>query len=625
MSNQPTASAGSRAVTAIAAGLALGVLAAIIHALIEPFGHYRPAIPYMGTPGVKVLALYLAFGCGIGLLSGIFGALFSASRARPVLVTIATIGFTYTAVFLMRNAVRANLSNHLLSVLFAVGLWSSLAFLLHRWISGGFPQKWIRTLGVVALLVTLVVAGWSSRHSSLPARDGAADAPNILIVLVDALRSDHLGAYGYRRPTSPVFDRLAAEGTLFENAYAHGNRTILSTPALFTSLYKSYHGAVGFKDQVAPLPDDRITITELARDAGYTTLGMMSNIYLKSPFNLTQGFDRLEEFNTLRFRLTVYRALVLLGFMPKPQYVQTTSPTATEVTDAAITWLDRARGKQPVFLYAHYMDVHHEYTPPQQYAQMFESGNPEVDNIDAQMLFLKSTVLVKQKPPIDLSANETQRLRNLYDACIRYTDEEIGRLIDHMESLDPNRELIVVFTSDHGDEFMEHGSLYHTNLLHEELIRVPLLVWRSQDKTERRVSQLARHVDVLPTMAEWLNQPTPPVAMGQSLNPAINGTGALAPVSTIAEGDYNTALVADGWKIVVVESTQVHSERYLLYNLAADPKGLVNVAGEYPDRLQSMSEAIDNYFRKIAEIEVSTEQEQDAEVLRQLRDLGYLN
>ena len=333
---------------------------------------------------------------------------------------------------------------------------------------------------------------------------------NIVLVVVDALRADHLGSYGYRRDTSPNIDRLADEGVRFTRAYSHGNRTIIAMPSLFTSLYPAYHGAVGFHEYVTPLPDDRVTMAETLQDNGYTTVGLMSNVYLKHPFGLTQGFDVVEEFNTARFSLSLYRVIETLGLVTLPDYKVDTAPAAVDVTDQAIAWMDRA-GDEPFFLFAHYMDVHHPYTPPAADFNEFDRGTSDMDE---NTLFMMTAALVRHQPPLPLRTGELHRLEDLYDACIRHTDTEIGRLISAVELLPDDRDTYIIFTSDHGDEFLEHGSLYHNNVLIEELIRVPLIVWKRGSVDGRVENALVRHIDVMPTVVELAGGEMPVTAMG---------------------------------------------------------------------------------------------------------------
>ncbi len=582
----------------------------------------------LGAPLTTIAALYLAMGIASGLVVGTLAGLVSRFvELSPARLTGPLLLWFDAAVFLLRSETRGELVRF--PSLLILVLIAGVVVLVLAWVwacrSRSQPDASLRA-PAAATVCALLVAGGCALHApltqhSLPDRGSArSDAPNILFVLVDAMRADRVSAMGYPRPTTPTVDRLAAEGVLSENAYAHGNRTIISMPSLFTSLYPALTGAVGFQEHVAPLPADRVTIAEICRDAGYSTVGMMSNIYLKRAFGLTQGFDRVEEFNPGRFNLSVYRVLLAMGLVTRPHYVTGTSASATEVTDAAIKWLARAPSRSPVFCYVHYMDVHHPYLPPVEFEQMFRSRD-SLAAIDPAALFAKSVEMVKENRRNALDDDELTRLSDLYDGCIRYVDTQLGRLLAAMNRVPNGRPTVVIFTGDHGDEFQEHGCLYHNNVVIQELIRVPLVMWRSDHGYGTRVTSLVRHVDVLPTIAEWAGAPVPDLAMGHSLTRVMENPSDSTEVQSIAEGDYCSALMVPGWKVMRVDTSGVDT----LFDLSADPWGATDVSARYPDDLTRMRDALESYLRAVETQRVEGAATTNAETLRQLRALGYLN
>jgi arylsulfatase A-like enzyme len=335
---------------------------------------------------------------------------------------------------------------------------------------------------------------------------------------------------------------------------------------------------------------------------------------------MTQGFDHTEQFNDTRFRFCIYRALVLLGVIEKPEYAREAA-RAAEVTDAALRWLDRFHDEDPFFLFAHYMNVHHPYLPPPRYEEMFRSS-PEAGAIDPHALFEKTKRLVNDPPPIDFGGVELERLIDLYDGCIRSADEQIGRLIDAVQqrSRSAGRETVVVFTADHGDEFMEHGSLYHTNLIYPELLRVPLILSAPGSVEPGRVDAMARHIDVLPTIADLAGAQTPDSVTGRSLLPLVGGGRDDAPTVSFAEGDFCTAMIYDHWQIMTVDT----SDALVLFDLANDPLGLVDVADQYPKVVAELGPMVTDYAAMAARRRVERS-EATEETVRQLRALGYVN
>jgi arylsulfatase A-like enzyme len=613
-------------------GQTFGVVFAVLLFVVEPVWLARSVYGQLGASLKTVFAAYTAFGWVVGAVVGVAWGLVGAVWRRLVRPDGAVpgagpfLGFLFMALFIVRlqsvETLKTFPSSIMTSLVAAVLVWVGIGYLgrrfAHRYVPVGSRDKIRMILGIAAFVVFIGSVGSSRLESKgLPKRTAAsASSPNVVMIVVDALRPDHLQVYGYERETSPNLQRFAERATVFENAYSQGNRTIIAMPSLFTSLYPSFHGAVGFQERMIPLPQSRTTISEVIRDAGYTTVGVMSNVYLKSAFGLTQGFDAVDEFESLRYQLSVYRALTSLGIVKRP--IRTSfAPDATEVTDSGIHWLHNIKDR-PFFLYLHYMDVHHPYYPPPENELMFNSTDSDVDS---RVLFAKTAAMVRNPPPLTLPGEELRRLIDLYDGCIRYTDEEIGRFLQELESLDVGRETVVVFTSDHGDEFLEHGSLYHTNLAIETLVRVPLIVGRfPAPETGNRVASLVRHVDVLPTIAQIIGAKTPANIHGVTLTPLLEGGSASVAEYSIAEGDFCTSLNMSGWKLMYVDSTGA----YQLYYLADDPLGLKDVSGRFPDKVADMRAILDEYLASVAELDDGTEEPLSEEAIRQLKALGYL-
>jgi arylsulfatase A-like enzyme len=363
---------------------------------------------------------------------------------------------------------------------------------------------------------------------------------------------------------------------------------------------------------VYPLPESRITLAEMLQEAGYNTVGMMSNVMIKSELQMTQGFDRVEEFDTGRFKLSVYRTLCFLGIFKR----QMSTPDASGVTDKAIQWLDKMKGN-PFFLFVHYMDTHHPYAPPQKYEELFRSS---ADRTEAQALFQKTKRFLEDPDKKTLSSDELKRLIDLYDASIRYVDEEIGRIIEEVESIQADRETIVIVSADHGDEFMEHGKLYHNNLLTEELIRVPLIMWSSHKRFERRrVDSLVRHIDVMPTVADWAGVEAPPEVAGVTLTPLIKGEEEF-DLELIAEGAESTCLIYRNWKILHVDST----DSYYLYDLSVDSSARKNVSENYPEEYNLLKAKLREYMDRAEQAEAEQQKKMSPEMIEQLKALGYM-
>jgi arylsulfatase A-like enzyme/xanthosine utilization system XapX-like protein len=608
-----------------AVGLASGTYLGLGLFVVEPMVLFGGAVSYFGSPLPAVMAVFVLFGAVVGMAVGVLIGLVRRRLRNPAAITVATVGFLLTIVYIGWTSARPPSGSIRApeQVLIALSGWTVIALVLGRVrarsrVSG--VAVWVAAAGAV-LLCGGLLAWHPLAYHRLPVRAaGDAAAPNVVMIVVDALRPDHLSAYGYRRDTSPNIDRLSDQGARFRIAYSHGSRTIIAVPALFTSTYPEIAGTADVFSQQHPLPENRVTIAEMLQGAGYITLGMMSNIYLKSAFGMTQGFDRLEEFNHVRFRFSVYRLLVSLGVFERPAYAEMSSPSATEVTDAALEWIGRVRSHRRFFCFVHYMDVHNPYRPPAEFLGMF-SSSPAADAVDEDELYVRTATWREDPVPLELTGDELARLVDLYDGCIRFTDTEIGRLLAAIEALAFARETVVVLTSDHGDEFLEHGSLYHAGAVHEQLIRVPLVLWSSTGRWQGLVVDgLARHLDVLPTIAELAGVQPPAAAMGESLVPLAAGLARQDTTETFAQSDDSSALIRGRWKILCRGLT----DRCLLYDLSEDPEGLYDVADEHPDVLDRMRHGLDGYLPRVRQPLRQPTAPVDPEAVRQLRELGYV-
>ncbi|MGA1843667.1 MAG: sulfatase [bacterium] len=287
---------------------------------------------------------------------------------------------------------------------------------------------------VLAILGLAVILLYSTR----------VEMPNIVIILVDALRVDHLGCYGYNRDTSPNLDRFARDAIRFEGTVSTCSWTSPSIASLFTSLYVSSHGLMTHSQQRTDiLAPDFETLAEVLKKRGYTTAAFVANRWIRKEFNYHQGFDLFKQVGTDMAR-----------------------PGAAAVRESVMEWFE-PNPPPPFFLYIHFMDVHGPYIPPYPFNTMFTS-----------------------KPGRKLTADEYGRLRylrfegqwdlnfyiNQYDGEIRYCDYHIGKILDHLQESGLYDDSIIIITADHGEAFFEHGACDHGFTLYNEETMVPLLM-----------------------------------------------------------------------------------------------------------------------------------------------------
>jgi arylsulfatase A-like enzyme len=394
-------------------------------------------------------------------------------------------------------------------------------------------------------------------------RSGSPRAPlHLVLVSIDTLRADRLGVYGHDRPTSPRIDRLAAEGVVFERAYAHAPKTAPSHMSLMTGVHPDVHGVLNFVGTVDARLSPRIpTLAEILRSAGYRTAAVTGGGNVHRDLGFGRGFGAYEHSDG--------DAAAIFG-------------RAVEQLDA-LAAPGAGGARAPFFLFVHTFQVHDPYLPPPAHRALFADpgyAGRIVGDAERLRALAGGEWRAQHKAfwaAVDArSRADLRHLHDLYDACIRFTDDELGRLLDRIDALGLAGETLVVVLSDHGEEFLEHGRFGH-DALFEELLRVPLVV-RVPDAERRgfrgRVREVVRLVDVLPTVLDLVGLPAPGHLEGRTLVPLLQG-GEEAPRFVFAQNREigSDALVAGGWKLV--------EERWkdLLFDLARDPAERRPLAG----------------------------------------------
>ncbi len=322
----------------------------------------------------------------------------------------------------------------------------------------------------------------------VPTDSAPPPAPlNVLVVLVDTLRADHLELYGHTRDTAPRLRAWAEQAVVFEEAITASPWTLPSVASIFTGLYVSAHEVRDFGDGLAT---HHVTLAERFRDAGYRTAALMKTGVLVGEAGFEQGFDTWEADPDFR------------------------DSSAQDLTDRALAWLD-AEASDPFLLYLHYTDPHYDYIAPEPYYESHAAG------IDSELTGGAWQIKEIRDGERELLDGDIDRLLALYDGEITYWDSQLGRLLDHLEASGLADQTLVVLTSDHGEQFHEHGNWFHTKL-YQQLLHVPLVV-SGPGLVPRRVPGVVRTVDLAPTLAGRLG--LEPVAwwQGHDLGGALDG------------------------------------------------------------------------------------------------------
>jgi arylsulfatase A-like enzyme len=427
---------------------------------------------------------------------------------------------------------------------------------------------------------------------------GPAESPirNVIVISIDTLRSDRLGAYGYGSPTSPSLDALAADGVLFEEAVSTSPWTLPSHASLLTGLYPSGHG---IRTSEHLLASDVPTLATLLADRGFDTAAFVNAFLLEPRFGLSRGFDRyaihLEDHSR--------------------------EGATTKIIQDVQAWLDTHRDR-PVFLFAHFFDVHSDYRSLPRYEAMFA---PEPGRFNGRTLQIMLAIIGRIRP---IEPSDAEHLGRLYDAGIRQLDDELGRFFEWLRERGWLDDTLLIVTSDHGEEFLDHGGMIHGGTHYQELLRVPLILYGPGLPAGTSVSTPVSLVDLAPTVLGLLDIEPPARIDGRDLRPfwvgeeAEEGKGAgdrvlLAETGPMKE-DVLRSVRRGHHKLIV----NIETGSRELYDLREDPRETRNLAAEQPEVTRSLSAALEQLTRRAREPEKAPPL--TPEMKQRLRAIGYI-
>jgi arylsulfatase A-like enzyme len=389
----------------------------------------------------------------------------------------------------------------------------------------------------------------------------------VLLYVIDTLRADHLGVYGYSKPVSPHLDALAAESVVFERAYAQSGWTRTSMASILTGVTPFAHHVLGRNDA---LPTSLPTLAGLLRSAGYNTAGIVTNANVAPELGFGRGFDR-------------YR----------PLYSRhDDSPAAGRLNGELLAWLQsRRRQGAPFFAYLHSLEPHDPYEPPEPFRSRFA-------------------------PHLATA---------LYDGEIAANDAAFGRLLQSLREAGLYDDTLIVVVSDHGEELLDHGRWGHGHTLYTEILHVPLILKLPPGRRagERR-HNVARQIDLLPTILAAVGEPVPTEAQGRDLLAPTAGEADPPVLSQLRLDRVELASLVDrGRKLIQwnPDSPPGHQE---LYDLRDDPQERRDLTAQGPRWASLMTSRL-RQLRSDQERSVTVPRViLDGEVRHQLRALGYI-
>jgi arylsulfatase A-like enzyme/uncharacterized membrane protein YbhN (UPF0104 family) len=490
--------------------------------------------------------------------------------------------------------------------------------------SGGVSRKVVRpsgALGITALAVgvTLIVSilGGERAAAHKGGRPGVvARGGNVLYIVVDTLRADHLPSYGYTAGKTPHLDAFAKDAVRFEHAYANASWTRPSFATLLTGRYASSHGVMS---KAASLPDAAESIAEAFGRAGYVTGGIVTNYNVAPFFNFQQGFD---EYHYLApdFVFGASDTAAKLSLMQIIRRVDERARSTFAISrpgsayqDAAVVneklgrWLDAREASAPWLMFVGYMDPHDPY-----YEHPYNGVG------------YSRAAHVKPEP------HEAERLRKLYDGEISYWDEHFGALVADLKKRKLYDDLTIVITSDHGEEFMEHGGYWHGTTLYDEQLHVPLFVKLPRgERAGSAISHWVEGVDVMPTLLALQKLSIPAAVQGVDLFRGKEQTFA----EESHEGNVlRSTRVHDGtgaWKVITANPDNPRGLKPReLYRVDRDPREQDDLAARDQPALAKRETELDNAGKqaqtgalKAREVDISM----DKAAQERLKALGYAN
>jgi choline-sulfatase len=444
----------------------------------------------------------------------------------------------------------------------------------------------------------------------------AADLPNVVIVSIDTLRADHCSVYGYRRETTPYLDLLSQEGALFEDAYAPMGQTSPSHSTLFTGDYPLKHGVIR---NGRVLPEDRTTLAERLSELGYDTAAFVSAFPMERRFGLNQGFATFDDVFPLAQQTIDLRSwegeVLQHGFDRRGDF---TLVKARE-------WLaGKAGASPPFFLFVHLFDPHTPYKPPRRAVELVLGGEPIVGKLEAT--------------------------KAAYDGEIRFVDGIVGRILQQLKDIDAEENTIFIVTSDHGEGLMQRGYLLHGLTVHEEEVKVPLLVrWPGKIQAGLRVRGPVTVADVVPTLLGLIGEAPASDFDGLDLSGTLTKSERVPlnrPVFFMRP-NFEKTTIGSGWSGTLPDGRKppripVHGAHYgvrldewkyivapeegtaQLYNLRTDPQETNEISARHEAIAKTMRGHIDRWL-EANPAESAADELLDKETLKALEALGYTN
>lgn len=656
----------------LAAGILLGGLAGLIVGFLEQkTGWLRNGDTAVALEGAAVLTLIVAFALNLLALSRwpsgkLAFLVFCACIAAVVLAAMRSERLSERLGLLTNPWVVAGV---LLGVGQGVGflqledlgrelgaknsLWIGLLALVLLVVIAGsiFIGRWLRPKltrdrfllnapGWAALVLALVLAGTGfvlggrtavQAQSPVPL-PGQSGQPNVLVVVMDTVRADHLSLYGYGRDTSPNLKKLAADSVVYTQAMAPSDMTLTSHASLFTGLYGSWHGAYCQPPEATHgrvLNQGATTLAETLSAKGYSTLGVAANLYLRADFGLQRGFRTFQ----IPRPVPVLGAdeswyLLRIGMRRLMSAVVDTAQfdrlfTRGDDVNQELYKVIEAQGRAPFFAFVNYMDAHFPYIPPAPYDRLFPGKDDKLFQGDLEEA--EERVIRGQA----LRPSEHSHLLSQYDGGIAYTDAQIGKLIDWLKQRNLYENTLIAITSDHGEAFGEKGLVLHGNSVYQNLLHVALMIKYPKKAATGVVNDAVSLIDVAPTILTSIGVPIDAKMQGRNLlaNATLPRRNLFSesfpcpvphPPECPGSGCTSRALLAWPYKLVTSSSG-----KYEVYDISVDPNELHDLSAANETMASDLGTALKTWVKTMP-ARPKQQLKLDGDAVQRLKSLGYV-
>ena len=600
---------------ALLSGAALAI-SLLIENLVSPLSF--PHLTLFLFDRTLTSAFLLALGLAV-LLTFLFGS-FASPKRSPSTLLLGELIFLFTFLFtviLLKKYFTPSLSGRFVYYAFYISHWVKGNLILFSFLGvvsfffAGLGSRFPASLNFFSLrlvllstLLILLLKGTAWASGQLLQRQlRTKESPNVILLTIDTLRTDHLSFYGYPRKTSPHLDALAQESVVFRNAAPTWTKTNQSFAGMLTGK-QTYATGLGPR-KASFLPRENLLLSEALKNAGYYTSAIVSNANLSAYFNFSDGFDDYRE----------------LWRKQKGPAQEREWYRGDQVTQEGIAWL-RKHSSQRFFLWIHYIDPHAPYTAPAPFNDLFANDpySGRYEKLPLEQIKDSARLGEEEDPDVYIAG---------YDGEIRYVDKQVRDFLDVVDQLNLRENTLLILTSDHGESLVDHSYYFHHGrYAYNSCAQVPLMIrYPQQIPSSRGVEGVVSLIDLFPTVLDFLGLTWDASVQGRSLTPLLKENSEPPAGPVLIESDRAVALRTPDWKLI--RNKGKASPPFELYDLKADPEERANLIGQGFSAESQMKELFTSRTAGVEKellsaVKETEAEELDPEALEQLRSLGYV-